>query len=334
MTRILRQKLLIGYLVFSIGAIGFLSFANAEQFEESECIRTSNIEKDTVDCFREIAKEFNASAFQDNSDDPLALAVLDAIYEARENGQYIEPCRYDPVSSPCDGSDKKKKTSFDWHIENICESDRPSNVETCRIYGEKIDALNEGLVGIGKLEPIQEQRSFILPLEPLDKTKSFKLANVNYLLVRASLAVEECIAKQTEHDIILSAQYEGYLPQDEDFQAYHASIASDKIIIPSDKLTQFDFENSLTDAFDVICESNYYSNNYKKDAGCKLNYDGAFENPFEPTNEINAENNKVLKELLDWSSDPSYTYEKEEGRIVEEVFSFEKVQRMSEEGLE
>lgn len=334
MTKILREKLLVGYVIFAVVSIGFISFANAEDFDEKECQRTNDITKSTIECYRETPKEFNVYAIQDNSDDPLALAVLEAIYEARENGQYVEPCRYDPVSNPCDGKEPPKKTSFDWHIENICESDRPSNVETCRIYGEKLDALNECMLGVGKLEPIQEQRSFILPLEPLDKTKSFKLKSVNYLLVRASLAVEECIAKTTEHNIILSAQYEGYLPQDEDFQVYHASIAKDLMSIPSDKLSQHDFETSKSDAFDIICESNYYSNNYKKDVGCKLNYDGAFENPFEVDNKKNAQNNEALEELLKWSLDPSYTYEKEEGRIVEEVFSFEKVQAMSEEGLE
>lgn len=328
------NKLLLGYVVFSVVAIGFITFADAEQFDETECKRVENIAKSSVECYREIDKEFNASAFQDNSDDPLALAVLNAIYEARQNGSYVEPCRYDPVSNPCDGKEKDRKTSFDWHIENICESDRPSNVETCRIYGEKIDALNECLLGIGKLEPIQERRSFLMPLAPLDKTKSFDYSKANYLLVRASLAVEECIAKQTEHDVILSAQYEGYLPQDEDFQIYHGTIADHHIVTPSDFLTEKDFDNEKSKAFDIICESNYYSNNYKKDLGCSMNYEGTFVNPWKVDNTISAENNKALLEWLKWETDPTYTYERPDGQIIEEVFSFEKVQKMSEEGVE
>lgn len=305
------DKTLLGFVIFSVIAIGTITLANAEletTFDETDCERDENSFKESISCDNERIKPFNIGVFQDLTDCPECQKVLDEIAVARENGSYEEPCRFDWKSGECHFTWKETKdgpkTSEEWHMKNICKSERPSDVATCEAYGEKLDKLNECVEGIGKLEPIQEYRTFAIPLDPHfnKKNMNIDLHNANYLFVRASLAVEECIAKDTEMNVILSAQYEGYVPRDEDFQIYHASIADDQIKTPSDILTNADFKRTLTNAQKMICESNFYPNNFKKQQGCEMTFEGKF---IVKNDGFVSKENAVIKEFNIWAQAPS-----------------------------
>ncbi len=262
-------------LVF-ITAFILISFtwADAEEFDETECVRSDDKEKTTVLCYKETFKDKGITITQDDLTEE-EQEILDDIEEARENGSYEEPCRYNHVDGTCYkldetpeifGGEPDPANPIDPRVE-ICtkKSLNTEEYELCRL----LEAIDECHRGFGKLEVIQEVSSFEVTLISPTIWENFDL-KYNVYLKSMLLAYEECRAIQILHDDVLSAMYWDFVVDGiMEPQLYHGDIAKDLIPVPTQRLTEKTLLHTLGNAYEVVCYNQNYKEDYKIQQGCQ-----------------------------------------------------------------
>jgi hypothetical protein len=254
--------------MFSVLAIGFISLGHAElerDFVEDQCVRTITENTETIVCEKTVTTETTATATQEDLTDE-EKKVLDDIAEARENGSYVEPPRYDHKWGVPSNEPEPEKSTLVEHVERLCEKNKlsPSEKEVCRLA----EALNLCYQGYGKLATVQKERSFEVTLEKPDIWKSWDLANKT-LLKNMLLAYEECRATQTERDVVLSEMYANFVVDGiMEPQVYHAEMAQHQTPFKSQVITERTWLHTLGNAYEEICYSDIYPDSFKKQQGC------------------------------------------------------------------
>lgn len=226
-------------------------------------------------CIWVAEKEFGITVVQDDLDAD-DLQTLEDIREAKENGTYVLPTidnswKHTPTVSS-EFEDEQAIEKF------ICtrNSLEPSDVELCRLL-EQLDLCNQGY---GRLETIQEVRSFVVTLAEPDDLKQWDLKRNQYLK-DALMKYEECRATQTEHDVVLSQMYADFIVDDiSNNFLYHADFATTDDIYPSQRLTDYSYDRSITRAYSSLCfEENGFGAKFKKQQGCSAEpYEGEYKN--------------------------------------------------------
>ena len=262
-------KLLILFTV-SIATISVASYAYAEQVDvpfapaAKDCVHYPDSDPEKYACvwLSQNFTDIHITVKQDNLTEA-EIKVLDDIEEARENGTYVEPPRYDHKwGLPTEEED----TYLEEKQKQICNKNKlqPSEEELCRLLG----VLNLCYQGYGKLETIQGVRSFEVTLLKPSIWKNYDL-KTNTILKNVKLAYEECRATHTVHDVILSEMYANFIVDGvNDPAPHHSEYAKHQTPFASQVITERTWLHTLGNAYDAICYGDNYSDSFKKQQGC------------------------------------------------------------------
>jgi hypothetical protein len=269
------NKLLMGYILFTVGALGFLSFANAEEY-------TVDVPFDFhgVSChFDEISIEYQCvwqgtqdimteeEVEQFKQDVIERLEIRDDLAIEQLNEEALEQANIEhAILTP----NEKLIQQLEKKIMN-------GRADTADIILLKmIKELDQCYQGLGRSEPIQAVRSFEISL--VENYANVDLS-ANYKLKKLSTAIQECKAQHIMETQTLSAQYDHFVNDKDDIWYDHRAMIGDVQAVPYDKLT----ETNRDIDWSAICDNNQFSIEHKLQFDC---YVTGY-----PTNEqINAEN--------------------------------------------
>jgi len=261
---------IIWAISFSIIFPVLIAFGEVETPDEfDQCFQYDTISNTYINCQLIIPKDFNVSAWQDLGDDELAQEVLDEIEWEKDQGFYTRPPLQKPDVPEDDGDEQ---TTADVIKQILCDrkNKKPSLVELCRLLGN-LDMCEQG-VRETESEPIQTRRSFLISNEfPADKAWDLRQSNV--YLVKILKAIEECNAQwKILQPLVLGPRYLDFVRQDIDIQPYHAERSTADREYQGQRLTQYSFDRSIVKAYQAICLSDVYPNQFKVQQGCNITY--------------------------------------------------------------
>jgi len=286
-------KLLLGYAIFAVAAIGFLSFVNAEEATinvpfQSQGLRCDYQEDSTTEtyvCIFIADKPTGITVTQEGLTEE-EIEIIKQAKHCRETGYTDpecpeEPCIYDYKHGTCYKPDEIPEEFGGDIVEDpdklidprveICENKKnlsPEEYEYCRL----LTAIDECYRGFGKLETIQEVSSFeVTRLTPnVWENWEYKL---NSYLRDMVLKYEECRALQTEHDDVLSAMYWDFVVDGiMEPQLYHGDIPTQDPY-QTQVLTKKSWLHTLGNAYEEICYNQNYDDTFKIQSGCEITYE-------------------------------------------------------------
>jgi hypothetical protein len=286
------DKLVLSFTLFSVIAIGFLSFANADEDPdftdvESECARFEGTQEFTngtkvtkmLDC-KWVTEEWIpnmvdiVTVIQTDLTEEEKQVIKDAI-KCRSNPTCEKPT-VTPVTEVPLEIPKKEQRTIDVINDIMCKKHKldESERELCRLAG----SLTLCSQGIEKLGTIQETRTFLLSTEVPDPTKSWDYLHSNVYLTILIKADQECQATWTHlYNDILSPEYANKVWGVNDFQPYHGDLSlADRTYSSPDLPTWMPASENLR-AQKAICDMPY-TDQFKKQQGCVKVYEGTFKN--------------------------------------------------------
>ena len=283
------MKLLIAYLIFTFGAIGFISFANAEDPDftqvDPSCTKNynstvvttdGNYTKHTILCYWEINEFVKIGAIQENLTDS-ETKILDDIAEAKGNGTYTRP----PVVPDLD------KPFTDWHdevpdtIPKSCQRNNPSpsDIEECNL-DTKMGFCERG---VQSTSPIQQYETFaVSEYTPRDDLQ-IDLNNGMSGIVGKLKDYEECRA---ELKLIINLNKTHYVGISKEiakgeYNPYHADFVTSDFVFPAG-ITKADESEILFEdrkAQKTFCAIEYIQESLRKEQGCEPKvYEGTYKN--------------------------------------------------------
>jgi hypothetical protein len=286
------DKVLLGFVVFSVCAISFLSYANAEKnvFEgvDSECREfESKVElKNGTKTIKMLDCKWVVEEFEPRHDDMITVIQTDLTDEEKQVIKDAIKCRSDPTcEQPTvaevpeeieDEEPRKEQRTIDVINEIMCKKHKlsESERELCRLAG----SLTECDQGIKKLGTIQERRSFLLSTEVPDPTKSWDYLHSNIYLKILMKADQECQATWTHlYNTILSDEYDHKVWGVNDFQPYHGDMSLADRTYSSPDLPTWLIQSEDIRAQNTLCQM-AYSDAFKKQQGCIMVYEGTYKN--------------------------------------------------------
>jgi hypothetical protein len=283
------NKTLLGFVLFSVMAIGFLSFANAEQdnstkniFEgvtptcteihTAETINGTVIEHHLLDCKwyamdMASAKQFNLTQTE--------IETLEKVKKEREAGNqpaidltYLET----PSSIP-------KITGRDV-IPESCQRNNPSpgDIEECNLDTKKSFCER----GIQSTSPIQQYEYFnVSEYVPRDDLQIDLQKNTS--LVKKLKAYEECRAELVLIIKLNKTHYVGISKEIEkgEYNPYHADFVTSDFVFPAGetKADASEIKFQERKALDTFCAIEYIQESLRKAQGCPAKiYEGEYKN--------------------------------------------------------
>ena len=282
------MKLLIAYLIFTFGAIGFISFANAEDPDftqvDPNCTKNynstvvttdGNYTKHTILCYWEINEFVKASAYQENLTDSEAK-VLDDIAKAKGNGTYTRPPFIPVLDQNYTGWPEQIST-----VPKSCTRNNPSpsDIEECNL-DSKMGFCERG---IQSTNPIQQYEHFaVSEYKPRDDLQ-IDLNNGMSGIVSKLKAYEECRAQLKLIINLNKTHYVGISNQvaKGEYNPYHADFVTSDFIFPAGITKADESEILFQDrkAHDTFCKIEYIHESLRKEQGCpKKVYEGTYKN--------------------------------------------------------
>jgi hypothetical protein len=256
------NKLLLIYGLFVVSTVGFLSFADAEEY-------TVDVPFDFhgVSCtFDEISIEYQCvwqgtqEVMSEEEIEQFKQEVAERL-EARDD-KIIEQLNEEALEQA--EIEQAILTPNEKLIKSLEKKIMKGRANTADIVLLKmIKELDQCYQGIGRSEPIQNERSFEISL-----AENFSNADLgsNYKLKNLSLAIQECKGQQIMETSILSAQYDHFVKDKDDIWYDHRSLFEGVQAVPFDK-----FRETSTDIdISAICENNQFSIEHRKQFDCYI----------------------------------------------------------------
>lgn len=283
------MKILIGYAVFVILAVGFLSYANAEsnstnvfegvtpdcrEIHTAETINGTVYEKHLLDC-KWFAQDMVTAIQEDLTDEE--QSVLDKIQEQKDSGNYTTPEIDLDYIKDYDGI---PKTITDV-IPESCKRQNPSStdIEECNI-DTKMGFCERG---IQSTSPIQQYEHFaVTEYTPRDDLQ-IDLNNGATPLTKKLKAYEECRAELGLIIDLNKTHYVGISKQvaKGEYNPYHADFALSEFVFPAGITKADDSEIKFQErrAHDTFCAIEYIQESLRKSQGCEpKKYEGTYKN--------------------------------------------------------
>ena len=275
--------MVLGYIVFTVCAIGFISYANAEIDEKyqdvpPECQEFIHTEETTLgnktttllNC-KWLIEEITPPSINVKQPDltPEEEKVIDDAKKCREDPECERPPVIEPEKVYDDLTEEEEKLEKARDkIDNYCADFKDSPVEIIACDSYKTIKLCEQ--GINESYPVQKHRFFL--------TTDFELSvwyflnyrvGVDYVVGVLQKAKLECeYQRDILEPIILGPQYQDIADANVNYtQPYHGDVAlSGNIILPL-RLTPAVFANSLQVAEDTRCSLRQFQSSWV-DYGC------------------------------------------------------------------
>jgi hypothetical protein len=311
------NQLLIGYIIFSVGALGFLSFANAEEYTV-----VVPFDSHGVTCeFQELSVEYQC-VWQ-------GFKEVYTLEDLKEYKELLTAERYDQEIQKLNeialeeiAIQQAKLTPNEKTIQKI-EIKLDKGIATARdsVHMNLLKELDTCQQGMDvNTAPFQTARE--------DTKSSFDkwmYNNVHYegQVLEIVLAIEEC--KAQIHVFKAGVGYQNFPTGDDDYQfSLQDKYTSDIQAVNYDKLS------ATSNAVDtsLICDSNQHSKQYKKQFGCLILYDGLSAEEIKRQNEIRfgtdgkiQYQSQVLDDYMDFMSNYGDRYATVEDKKVQELIS-------------
>jgi len=283
------NRLLLGYVIFSVGALGFLSFVNAEEYTIDVPFTSHGVSCD----FDEIAVEYHC-VWQGQSEtvtsediDELTNSINDRMVDeqiAELNEQTLEEIANEPL------------TANEKLIEKLTiKLDKGIATASDAVLLHLLEELDECQQGLGNSEAIQTERTFAISTYEYGSQNNVEIKGQMGELLKA---IQECYAQQTLEHQVLTVRYSNMIHGDADFQYDHYATYKGMSAIEFDKYT------STSDQIDMsaICDNHQYSDQHKSQVGCEVLYDGKTERQIRTENIIRFGGNGFIgyqSEILD-----------------------------------
>jgi hypothetical protein len=282
------DKLLLGSIVFFVSAIGFLSYANAENgvftdvdpdcFEQyNTTVNTGNgsYTKHQLLCIWEVKEFVKAGAIQHNLTES-EQATLDKIKEDKESGNYEPMINLDYLETP--SSIPKTVSSV---IPESCTrtNPSPSDIEECNI-DTKMGFCERG---IQSTSPIQQYEYFaVTEYTPRDDLQ-IDLNSGTKPIVSKLKEYEECRAELALIIQLNKTHYVGMSKQIEkgEYNPYHADFVTSDFVFPAGvtKADESEIKFQERKAHDTFCAIEYIQESLRKAQGCEPKvYEGTYKN--------------------------------------------------------
>ena len=267
------NRLLLGYVLFSVGALSFLSFVNAEEYTV-----TIPFDSHGASCeFDEIAVEYHC-VWQGQSEtitgediEELKNSIHDGIIDgqiAELNANTLEEIANKPL------------TANEKLIEKLTiklDSGKAEAKDAVLLH--LLEELDECQQGLGNSEAIQTKRTFVI--------SNYVYGSQNNVPIKGQMgellmAIQECYAQQKLENKILTVRYSNMAHGDMDFQYDHRSTYEGMSAIEFDKYTTTSNQIDLS----MICDNHQFSNQHKAQMGCEVLYDGKTAEQIKRENEV------------------------------------------------
>ena len=291
------NRLLIGYIIFSVGALGFLSFANAEEYTVVVPFTSHGVTCE----FQELSVEYHC-VWQ-------GFKEVYTLEDLKEYKELLTAERYDQEIQKLNEQalaeiavEQAKLTPNEKTIQEIERKlERGIATATDSVYMNLLKELNTCKQGMDKqTAPFQTAREF-----EISEFNLWSVNNVKYdgALGEIVMAIEECRGQQA----LLKVVGEGYSSMPTGENDYQFSL-QDKYT-PDIQAVNYDSLLATSNAVNtsLVCDSNQHSQQYKKQFGCMILYDGLSVEEIKRQNEIRfgtdgkiSYESKVLDDYMDF----------------------------------
>jgi hypothetical protein len=320
------SKTLLGFIVFSVLAIGFLSYANAEEDPrfigvEPECREFTGTQitplgnKTTImlDCKWVIESIEGPKVGVVQPDlTPEEVKVIKDAMKCRTDPTCKPPVIAEPPENPDTNDDGKidREEMIEQNKKRACEraekTDDTKDDDLCSSWIEASFCEQ----GIDESEPVQTHRFFLTTDFVLSAWRHHDYDN-DYQLKILTAANLECKYQRTILEpIILGPQYLGFTRQSEDIQPYHADQVEltpwRDYRVEHHRLTPSVFANANDQAYSALCNSDHISKATKADYKCLKQEpkDRDWERDVKNTSGVIPVKSKALDNYLDYKQNP------------------------------
>lgn len=267
------NQLLLGYIIFTVGALGFLSFASAEEY-------TINVpfESHGVSCdFDEISVEYHCvwqgEGMSEEEIEQFKETVNQRLDERDDNlieelnAEALEEIANEPLTPTEKLIEKLEKKYAKGTLSG------PDVVLLKMLY--ELDTCKQGMDN--RTLHIQTPREFEISLA---NDYLFNHVNYDHKLGTLVKAIEECRGQQVVYNA--SIGYANMVGGEADTHYDHRSQFEGIQAVPYEKLT------ATTNQIDMssICDNHQFSDQHKTQAGCVVLYDGKTAEQIKRENEI------------------------------------------------
>ena len=308
------NRLLIGYIIFSVGALGFLSFANAEEYTVVVPFTSHGVTCE----FQELSVEYHC-VWQ-------GFKEVYTLEDLKEYKELLTAERYDQEIQKLNEQalaeiavEQAKLTPNEKTIQEIERKlERGIATATDSVYMNLLKELNTCKQGMDKrTQNIQTAREFEISDFPLWSVNNVKYEGVLGELV---MAIEECQAQDQIYKLSV-----GY----ENFEHTKQYSLQDKFT-PDVKAVNYDSLLATSNAVNtsLVCDSNQHSQQYKKQFGCIMLYDGLSVEEIKRQNEVRfgtdgkiSYESQVLTDYMDFLSNYGNKLATAEDKKVQELIA-------------